>query len=561
MWKRVRTTGALGWIMLVVSAFVAGCNGGGHATIPHAMLEHSAIVPLANPTIAAPQTICQKTVPFVSPSPDGTGGVRPAWGCFMQGGSVSGPMDVAWQTNPANFTCHAGTYSLVHVTQGAVDPVPSLPPPTVTFLPGSSVDGQCHKIDSTTITLSVPSPLPTGEWEARYQVTESYQMCQPSAPCQNLTQNLGDIWLHYGLSITDLDNNSQQIENTHWTRIIGQRANLAARSPWNSVSLGPCTWGVPYTDYAVISYGPYSGAPPPSIVASPSPFPSSTPVGTAMVPYYWFRSFGNFQLNVTCSASNTTNTFDGGNLATQLSAIVTVNAVSPTAVVTTTFANVQVGPFADPTAPPQISLGTEINPPATVGLQAAYSVTAPASYGGYFGPNQLVKFAGTINPTPTSTPENSGGAYILDGCPIYTTQVNGSNILPGPVPTVSPGGTATLTTVDAPTSGTLSNTATSQREQDWFITTLMFKPTIGPNGAISNAIWVPIAEYVWSYDGTATNLGATPTLAPSPPPSQNPLPGSYVSNASPRPSFFSASSSFPSWSKVYPAPVGCPSQP
>jgi hypothetical protein len=211
-----------------------------------------------------------------------------------------------------------------------------------------------------------------------------------------------------------------------------------------------------------------------------------------------------------------------------------------------------------------ISFGNELNMPSSFGLQTTYKVTPPTGYSGYFGANQLLNYTTTVVPQPSPTPGNTNGAYELDGCPIYTTYWDAAETPPdieqAPVPTASSGTAATFATVDAPNSGRLFDPIQSEREHDAFIDTLMFKATGGPNGAITDSIWVPLESYAWYFDGTAVeNSGVYAWASPSPAPTQYPAAGTYSTTSSPEPVIFTKPGNFPSWNSVFPAPSGtCP---
>lgn len=104
--------------------------------------------------------------------------------------------------------------------------------------------------------------------------------------------------------------------------------------------------------------------------------------------------------------------------------------------------------------------------------------------------------------------------------------------------------------------------ADTERDQKNYVTTLMFKPTVGPNGSISDAIWVPLGAFAWGYDATAANYSGTWTWAPSPAPSQNPAAGTYgVPTPTPTPAIFSVPAKFATWPAVSKQDAPCPNVP
>jgi hypothetical protein len=198
-------------------------------------------------------------------------------------------------------------------------------------------------------------------------------------------------------------------------------------------------------------------------------------------------------------------------------------------------------------------------------LQGTYTVTMPAQFGGFVGPNQILNYSTVKSPVPSPTPPSTGGEYWLDGCAINTAEYTPGamqDITYEPVPSVGQGSNSSFTVVDTPFTG-LDNTLQSVSETDAFVTTFMFKPSTGPNGTISDSIWVPLNSFAWSYSGTAVNNNGSWTWAssPTPNPTQEPAAGTYDSTSVPMPAIFTDPATFPTWSGVNAAPTPCPTMP
>ncbi len=420
------------WILLAAATIIAGCHGGGGSGLPPAPAggpnvpkepRHSnaqAAYPV--PTIS-PETICELTTAGDSQNTQ-------KYACFLQGGVASSPLPVGG-TVPlrSSYSCNAGTYVFEEESGGA-DPPSPLPSPNVTFNPAQSTPGPCSKTDSTTLTFTFPSPLPLGGYAVKFKVEEDYTYTAFGGTYTGQT-TIAEFFLHGGLRIKDVDA-SQEIQNSTWERSVGQGVNLQALAPTDQETLGPCSWQVPnaVSPYAVGSYASYSGSTPPAVVPSPSPVPSLTNVSQFQL--YWVQPFDATQMNVTCTVSNANFTSTEGGVLNpiQLSALVNPYVVAPTQSISATFGSINLGEYGDGL---RISLGTQMNPPSSFGLQSTYNVTMPTDYGGYFGANQLVNFTSSENPVPSPTPPNTGNAFQLDGCPIYTTYWNGTTI-PSPAP-------------------------------------------------------------------------------------------------------------------------------
>lgn len=535
------------WLGLAISTLIAGCHGAGTAgsSLEPPLAARRTQDQVVNPVPAVtPVTACQQT---------DTGGANdtPKYSCFLEPNVAptaplnAGPTEVFSQQ--PNWNCTAGSFSLVYQND-SVNPQPSLPPPqNVRFFPTQSDPGLCSKKDSTTVTFTFPSPLPAGQWAVHYAVMDNFSDCD-GINCANTNTDILDIWLHPSLLIRDIDANHDEIENQEWTRVVGQRVNLEVLQPYAWDDISGCNWQVP-NGVAPNAVGGYGALGPtiPSVLAAPSPMP--TLANVTQIQFYWVRPFDPSQLNLTCTVSNSHGWGDGNvHVAPmQISAFINSSVVAPTASVSTTFGSIHQGPYQfGPGEDEEISLGTQLDMPSSLGLQSAYSVTMPSQYGGEFGPNQTIKFSTTVSPDPSATP-GTGGNVELDGCPIYTQYFDGSTIA-GPVAVASaaPGASSTFSTVDAPSS---SNWYQSQylREKDDFVTTLMFKPTVDANGSLPYAIWVPLVSYAWGFDGTAEDLGAW-NWAAQPSPVQYPSPGAYstASNAT----LFTIPGNFPTWNGV-----------
>lgn len=426
---------ALTPIFLAFVALAVGCSGG--EIHPTPSVGPPGRIPMVSVSMA-PTTACGASV-----TPDPSDGLkRAAFGCFIVGNSASPSLSVRyvrmWSPPPwPSVTCTGGTFS-INYAAGGVEPSPMLPSPTASFNPSTTQGGSgpngttaCDTVDSTSVMFSFPSPIPSGHWTVNYHITETYTVCNSVGQgCTPNTSDLGDLYIHPGLRITDSDQNGAELQNTLWSRVVGQGVYLNAGVPWDDDSLSGCNWGVPYTytNYVVGSYGSYSGSTPPTVMLSPSPMPAVS--NTSSVHFFWFKSFNSAQLNVTCMVSNPSGFEDGGPLApVQLVAVTNVHTVSPTFTLSDTFAPLNLGPFqAAPNNETQISLGTELNLPSSAGLQSTYKITAPAGYGGNFAPNQTVEWLRSVTPTTLATPETSNGQYELDGCATYTLMPSSVNI-------------------------------------------------------------------------------------------------------------------------------------
>lgn len=292
------------WFLLAAITVIAGCHGSSAPSLPKVSGQYGTPVrhPFSGTPVpeVSPETVCAVTA---TPDSNSHGGEHACWllGDSPASDQSAGP--VYADPNGKGFWCEAGTYSLVKESGGA-QPHSPLSPPSVSFDPPTSQAGWCSKLDSTVVSFTFPSPIPTGSWDAPWGVMETETVCLQQD--QNCTANqqfkIGEFWLHSGLRIADNDANQNEIEGTDWERVIGQRVNLAVLAPFNSFeNLSNCNWNVPNADPsdAVGSYSSYSGSTPPTAVPSPSPVPALTNV--LGIKFYWTQPFQKSQLNVTCT--------------------------------------------------------------------------------------------------------------------------------------------------------------------------------------------------------------------------------------------------------------------
>lgn len=407
------------WFVVIAVTIFAGCHGGGGSSVP----------PLApgNPGAPGiprnPMSVAADPVPTITPATTCTktrdsnnNDNGPNYVCFVQGGATSNQMTLG-PVHPDTWnTCSAGTYSFIPIS-GGVQPPTALPSPTVSYDPAQSTAGNCTtKEDSTTITVTFPSPLPQGKWAAPWVVREEFQF-YAGGQWYGDHKDIGQVWLHPGLRIIDNDNSGSEIQNSTWERVVGQRVNISADHPYDDETVSSCNWAVPngITPYAVGSYGSLTGSTPPSTMPSPSPMP--TTAATSLT-YYWVQSFDATQQNVTCSVSNSSGNGEGGPAlpATQISAILNPYVVAPTInTLSATFGTIHQGQW-DPNFPSaeQVSIGTLMNQPSSLGLRSTYTVTMPSHYGGTWGPNQTVTATTIVSPQPSPPPTDTGGAVWLD---------------------------------------------------------------------------------------------------------------------------------------------------
>ena len=189
-------------------------------------------------------------------------------------------------------------------------------------------------------------------------------------------------------------------------------------------------------------------------------------------------------------------------------------------------------------------------PPAasSVGIYTTALATAPPDYGGYFEVTQTDNYwteTWTNLTQPGTITDTSNGNPYRDGCTI--SRVNPIDLSLGSYSTASSGGTVNYQTVDAPVDGLDSSSYVQEQVQNAFVDYFMFFPNA------SNGIWVPIAHFMWTYNGTATYQNSVWALTAAP----SPNPATILAST------FSASSppQFPTWTQPRPISTACPGPP
>jgi hypothetical protein len=141
-------------------------------------------------------------------------------------------------------------------------------------------------------------------------------------------------------------------------------------------------------------------------------------------------------------------------------------------------------------------------PTANPGWEAKFSVTVPAfDVGGHTAVAQTFvgTTTGTVATNPQPTPLNVSGLDL--NFPIF----------------LQPVGSGVTDDTDAPYDDLSGTQCTSLSEKESFKTFLMYEP--GQDGRAGSTIWVPFAEYTWSWFGEAiTNSKGVWSLANNPKP-------------------------------------------
>ena len=234
---------------------------------------------------------------------------------------------------------------------------------------------------------------------------------------------------------------------------------------------------------------------------------SLTQPGAAPLPY---------QTPAVSSASSTESTtfyWVTGNQPEQAQTLlVTVTAADGTTVKAAAFYNVEaptitsygadtqpvnVGTYVDG-GPDSLNLGTQLSLPTSAGIFTTAKGFAPPDYGGLFSFTQTIDYTTFEYPHDTKKPPVVSGtnqATWIDGCTLYTTDTHG--VINPRIDLFLPAGQPLdRQTVDAPTEG-LPADERQVTTSNSFVTYLMFHPSV------PSAIWVPLANFAWVFNGTA----------------------------------------------------------
>lgn len=225
--------------------------------------------------------------------------------------------------------------------------------------------------------------------------------------------------------------------------------------------------------------------------ATPVPLPQDT--GTTMQ-FYWDAG-NNTLLNTFSVTQDVTRSVEEALPTSSLTYLVlTPNAPSEPA----NYQPTQYGLYKPGVPTNYLSSGTELSPPGSLGIEIAFTATAPPAItgykgGGYFTASQII----TSIAGPHTTPAPSVPA--ADACPLFTSQYSGGGYGPGPpLKAYAAGAVVQVSAIDAPGTSLIPTDGSSFTISTGFVDYFIFRPT----GA--NAVWVSLGTLSWSFGGTLT---------------------------------------------------------